>query len=898
MKLKHLLGCLFSCAAVVSLASCDSENDNKQDGTQDVVEAKLTGITVSGAKADFKVGDTFESTGLVVTAKYSDDTTKDVTANAKVTQAADMSKAGSYAVVVTYEGYNAVYQITVAAPENVKTLKKITANTTNVDLDYNVGDTLALAYLTLTLRYDNSTLEEDTLEIVSDLSAYTITVTDPSGEVVEGAFKTIGTHEVTISKDGFSASYEVNVKKEILNLTSVGDALEVALDNADLVNGGTVAYTSYNYDSNGYATEEYDYKFGNGFSVIEEDGITNYYTLLDAGTDYEDIFAVQYNSYSELYSIYNEAVLEDLNGYKVYSFMNYKLNPFVSYDAEDLICKLYEIGTAEDTLTTHGNAVQKFEEKDVKYCSECGNATYSFYMEVCTDEYYYTIVNASFELNDYNAMDNVCVSIETYYEDEIQMVYDEWDMDFDGDYTEFLYWQPSKANTSKNIYEFNQNIGPKATKNPYSPEIICASDFDLVDVEEKVYGEANADGNYDAVQIKTGIASALVLNIDNLAPKSANLDIDKVQIYYGEGGTADWSSYVYAKYEDGVLTIRGTNVSSNPEEVATEYVYIKSFFVEKVIKVEVTEVGPSSTITPQVLGTNMWGEEEFVEGTTITAYLGSSAYFNAAFDSNSLTEYTAALKETYTGVTLEETEYTAGWNTQDCYALNATAAGTYVVVLTYTANPELKAEITIDVVTPPTLADIISTPLIGKQGSMMGSVAFTLMFTPNTNPNTGSLSVKKVESSMYGDSSTVNASYTYSYDETTKSFTLTETTETGLEIEVSINNTYKVTVFDTMSYNTVTLDEFSLIGAWEATYTHPRLGEATTYLELYEDGTGSAINHPSGVSATFTYTIKDNVITFVTEEGVEISTGNTATLNADLTLSLDVNGLTIVYSKL
>lgn len=83
-----------------------------------VAEAPVTLLTisVSGARTEFKVGDTFESTGLKVIATYSDGSTKEVTADAKLNlEGVDMASEGKQTVGVEYQGKVATYVINVAA---------------------------------------------------------------------------------------------------------------------------------------------------------------------------------------------------------------------------------------------------------------------------------------------------------------------------------------------------------------------------------------------------------------------------------------------------------------------------------------------------------------------------------------------------------------------------------------------------------------------------------------------------------------------------------------------------------------------------------------------------------------------------------------------------------------
>ena len=80
------------------------------------VPVTLSSIDVKGAKSSFYVGDQFSSEGLVVTATYSDKSTKDVTNEATVdSSAVNMAVAGSYTVKVTFESKEASYTISVLA---------------------------------------------------------------------------------------------------------------------------------------------------------------------------------------------------------------------------------------------------------------------------------------------------------------------------------------------------------------------------------------------------------------------------------------------------------------------------------------------------------------------------------------------------------------------------------------------------------------------------------------------------------------------------------------------------------------------------------------------------------------------------------------------------------------
>ena len=70
-------------------------------------------ITQMPTKTTYEVGDTFDKTGLVVTATYEDNTTADVTAKCQID--VDLSSQGEKVVVVSYKGMTASFNITVNA---------------------------------------------------------------------------------------------------------------------------------------------------------------------------------------------------------------------------------------------------------------------------------------------------------------------------------------------------------------------------------------------------------------------------------------------------------------------------------------------------------------------------------------------------------------------------------------------------------------------------------------------------------------------------------------------------------------------------------------------------------------------------------------------------------------
>lgn len=87
--------------------------------------AELTSISVTApTKTTYNIGDTLDTTGMIVTASYSDDTTKDVTADATV-DVTTLNTAGTVSVTVTYEGKTITFDV------NVIDISMLTYTTSN-----------------------------------------------------------------------------------------------------------------------------------------------------------------------------------------------------------------------------------------------------------------------------------------------------------------------------------------------------------------------------------------------------------------------------------------------------------------------------------------------------------------------------------------------------------------------------------------------------------------------------------------------------------------------------------------------------------------------------------------------------------------------------------------------
>ena len=79
----------------------------------EVTDHILTGISVSGAKTDYKVNDEFTTDGMEVKATYKNGDTEVITSGYEVSKP-DMSKEGEQTITVTYKNFAATYKINIA----------------------------------------------------------------------------------------------------------------------------------------------------------------------------------------------------------------------------------------------------------------------------------------------------------------------------------------------------------------------------------------------------------------------------------------------------------------------------------------------------------------------------------------------------------------------------------------------------------------------------------------------------------------------------------------------------------------------------------------------------------------------------------------------------------------
>jgi beta-lactam-binding protein with PASTA domain len=141
-------------------------------------------------KTTYYVGDTLDNTGLTLTVKYTDGSTKTISSG-YTCSITTLNVQGTQTVSITYGGKSATFTVTVKPATLVSVAIKTKPNKTT----YYVGDRLVTTGLSLTATYSNGT----TKTIYSDFTC------SPA------LLNTAGTQTVTVTYEGKTATFTVTV---------------------------------------------------------------------------------------------------------------------------------------------------------------------------------------------------------------------------------------------------------------------------------------------------------------------------------------------------------------------------------------------------------------------------------------------------------------------------------------------------------------------------------------------------------------------------------------------------------------------------------------------------------------------------------------------------------------
>ena len=175
--------------------SSSSSITSSSTSTSTSIAPTLTGITLNttNVKKEYLHGDTLDLVGLVVIAKYSDNT--NATVNNYTTNPANgstLDSIGPVKITVSYESFTADFDVIVSAK-----VTGIEIDTNSVKKQYEQGEALDLTGLVVTAKYSNNTSK--------NVNDYT---TNPEKGTV---FNEIKEETITVSYASFEKTFKVNV---------------------------------------------------------------------------------------------------------------------------------------------------------------------------------------------------------------------------------------------------------------------------------------------------------------------------------------------------------------------------------------------------------------------------------------------------------------------------------------------------------------------------------------------------------------------------------------------------------------------------------------------------------------------------------------------------------------
>ena len=224
--------CTFNPASGATLDSSGDQNIaisySGKNTTQAITVASVTGLAVKTAPTTvkYRIGDDLDLTGLVLTATYSDEGTKDITDfTASPADGSALNTSGNVDVTLSYYGQNCTQRVTVG------NLSSITYNATGVgafaNTTYTEKDTFNPEGLVITAHFDN--------DLDVEASGYTLSPTTET--------------ELATSDKKITVSYtwnEVNKTVDIPITVNAGAKYTVSFDAGNgAYTGGNITETEY-----------------------------------------------------------------------------------------------------------------------------------------------------------------------------------------------------------------------------------------------------------------------------------------------------------------------------------------------------------------------------------------------------------------------------------------------------------------------------------------------------------------------------------------------------------------------------------------------------------------------------------------------------------------------------
>jgi len=116
-------------------------------------------ITTNPSKTMYIIGEKLDTTGMVVTATYSDGTTEVIDNSKLDIKGFDSETVGEKTITVSYQGKTAEFKVNVYQEGNLPDLESIEITTLPTKIKYNLGEDLELDGMVVTATYNDGAKE-------------------------------------------------------------------------------------------------------------------------------------------------------------------------------------------------------------------------------------------------------------------------------------------------------------------------------------------------------------------------------------------------------------------------------------------------------------------------------------------------------------------------------------------------------------------------------------------------------------------------------------------------------------------------------------------------------------------------------------------------------------------
>lgn len=416
--------------------------------------------------------------------------------------------------------------------------------------------------------------------------------------------------------------------------------------------------------------------------------------------------------------------------------------------------------------------------------------------------------------------------------------------------------------TGTEVVEATQVVGEKTWTNPVDIDGYFYSDFDIVD-----------DAGNVVTEVTVNAGGSLEYYIANATPDTASASIDTIKVTVVEGGENEINAYYNSWY--GSLNIYTNGEGRFVLEVA-------STNVKKTIVVNVTAARAEQiylwVCSPLPSGSHDTTTDTR-DGSVVTVYEGTHIFLQPSV-SPAQADQEVTYTTSGTAATVEDVyDFKMGPYSDEAYAIKVTGVSVGDITMTITAvkAPEVTMTITIRVVAAPSLNDLVANDYVsGYNGRKNAFVDFT----PDADPATGKVYI------MCGD---VDGTYSYSYNATDRTFSITDGDNNPVDITLAFTSSYKLFAKSGWSEYTMSVytSEFEISGFWEAyqLFDQETFGLSNSYFSINID--------PSSKTAYFDFGVNNKNW----ESIVSISASSEYTIAEDGTFSFSSEAYDVIYGN-